>query len=313
MIVRAVRRVNTENMANWKNEHKIARLYYLDGLSQSQIAERFGISTPSVCRILARAREAGIVRISIAADEEGFSELEARIEGDYGLDECRIANSCAEIARILEDLLPRRLSSGGTIGVSWGETLKGVAEELRPGSIPKADVVPALGAMGTVETGIYPNSIAKTFADKLGGRAFLVNAPLVNDSAAMARELFESRSFSSVRELWERIDVALVGCSPVDSQASFARNGIFTCREIRAFGDSGARSVVNFSFLRENGAVMHSDMADRLLHIPLDGMRCFSQVILAAFGTHKTEAVQAALRSGAVSTLIIDAHLGAGL
>ena len=262
---------------------------------------------------MARARKAGIVRISIAPDEEGFSELEARIEREYGLDECRIAEGCTATARILEELLPRRLPSGGTIGVSWGETLKAAVEELQPVGIPSADVVPTLGAMGTVETGIYPNSIAKTLADKLGGRAFLVNAPLVNDSAQMARGLFESRAFGSVREVWERIDTALVGCSPVDSQASFARNAIFSACEIQAFRDAGAASVVNFSFLRHSGAAMHRDLSDRLLHIPLDAMRSFSQVILVAAGVHKTQAVRAALRNGAVTSLITDAELGEGL
>lgn len=300
-------------MSDMKYEHKIARLYYLEGYSQTQIAKRLGISVASVSRALGRAKEAGIVQISIRSDDENFAELETKIEQSYRLDECRITptfeqvtNTYGAIARVLEDMLPRRLPSHGTLGVSWGETLKAVAEQFYLSNGPMADAVPTVGAMGTIETGIYPNSIAKIFADKLGGRAFLVNAPVINDSADMARQLSESRAFRPVREIWERIDVALVGCSPVDRDASLARNAIFGDQEIEALQRDGAASAVNFSFLKQDGSTLHSEIADRMLHIPLEAMRSFDQVILVAVGLHKKGAIQAALRSGTITSLVTD-------
>ena len=64
-------------MANWDRQllGKIARLYYEDGQTQAQIAERFGISRPIVSRKLAEAREAGIVKIFIDTGDDGMSDL----------------------------------------------------------------------------------------------------------------------------------------------------------------------------------------------------------------------------------------------
>ena len=317
MILQEAQRVNTLDM---KHEHKIARLYYLEGYSQTRIAKRLGISVASVSRALARAKAAGIVQISIRADDESFAELETDIERAYGLDECRVtpsfeqgANTYDAIARILEDLLPRRLPPHGTLGVSWGETLKAVAERFHPAGAAIGDAVPTVGAMGTIETGIYPNSIAKTFADKLGGRAFLVNAPVVSDNAAMARQLLTSRAFQSVREIWRWVDVALVGCSPVDHDASFARNAIFGADEIEALRRDGAVGAVNFSFLRPDGSILASGPADRMLHIPLEAMRSFDQVILVAVGVHKQRAIQAALHSRIITSLITDRDVAQAL
>lgn len=40
-----------------------ARLYYEDGLTQAQVAAKIGVSRPQVSKMLAHAREAGIVHI----------------------------------------------------------------------------------------------------------------------------------------------------------------------------------------------------------------------------------------------------------
>ena len=42
-----------------------ARLYYESNLTQAQIAQRLNVSRPSVSKMLARARELGIVHIEI--------------------------------------------------------------------------------------------------------------------------------------------------------------------------------------------------------------------------------------------------------
>ena len=42
-----------------------ARLYYEDGLTQAQVAAKIGVSRPQVSKMLAHAREAGIVHIEI--------------------------------------------------------------------------------------------------------------------------------------------------------------------------------------------------------------------------------------------------------
>ena len=44
----------------------VARLYYLDGLGQSEVARFAKVSQAKVSRLLTVARERGIVRISVA-------------------------------------------------------------------------------------------------------------------------------------------------------------------------------------------------------------------------------------------------------
>ena len=62
-----------------------ARLYYERNLTQAQIAQRLNVSRPSVSKMLARARELGIVHIEIRAGDEGKADLLQRLQSKYAL------------------------------------------------------------------------------------------------------------------------------------------------------------------------------------------------------------------------------------
>src|SRR5437879_6620156 len=49
---------------------RAATLYYLDGLTQAEIASRLGVSRPSAGRLVARAKAGGLVRIDVVVHAE---------------------------------------------------------------------------------------------------------------------------------------------------------------------------------------------------------------------------------------------------
>lgn len=67
--------------------HKIAVLYYKEGMIQEDIARKVGISRPMVSRALERAREQGIVRIEVVAPKF-VSELSVDLASLLGAGSC---------------------------------------------------------------------------------------------------------------------------------------------------------------------------------------------------------------------------------
>jgi DNA-binding transcriptional regulator LsrR (DeoR family) len=57
---------------------RIARRYYLEGRSKLEIAEEFGLSRHKVARSLLKAREWGLVRISIDFPGDSNAQEEER-------------------------------------------------------------------------------------------------------------------------------------------------------------------------------------------------------------------------------------------
>lgn len=292
---------------------KIAQLYYMENLSQREIAQRTRISVASVSRALARARELKIVSISIQGGENDFSRLEIDIERAFGLSECllvpsygRIEHTYQGLAAAAADLLSRTLKPGATLGVSWGDTLRSVGESLPRMPSVRADVIPIIGALGWIETGIYPNSIARTFAQKLGGSSYLVNTPAFVDDPETRAALMEDSNFRPVRDIWSRLDMAFLGVSALTVDSSMYRSGIFTESDLGGMRDAGGECISNFVVFDSRGRMVPTSVSDRMVYLPLEDLRRVRTVAIAAAGAAKAEPLRAMLRSGICSAVVTD-------
>lgn len=71
---------------------RAARLYYEDGLSQGEAARRLGLSGATVSRVLAQAREQGIVEVLIhdpRSPVQRVHEIEQQLIERFGLADAR--------------------------------------------------------------------------------------------------------------------------------------------------------------------------------------------------------------------------------
>ncbi len=299
---------------------KIARLYYLEGLTLREIGERLSVSTATLSRSLARARELGIVQISITEGEADHTDLEVSLARRYNLAECILSPAAesrertyADLAEPVGGLLSRVLPPSGLLGVSWGLTLKTVAHHINGVSLRGIDVVPIIGAMGMIETGIYPNGIAQAFARALGGNSYLVNAPAVLDSVETAEGVRRDSTFAPIAKLWERLDVVLVGASGLAPETSLGASGVFTPEELGQMREAGGVCVINFLILDKDGKVIDHPIARRIINLSADQLRRVHHVVVLASGQEKVGPIRVALKSGLVTTLVSDVETAQGL
>src|SRR6478752_2577863 len=105
---------------------RAATMYYLDGLTQAEIAQRLGVSRPTAGRLVARAKARGLVRIDVVVPPDLRDDLHAdeerELEQRYGLTEAVVAGhgidvgapgrpaAYASVGRAAAALLMRRLS-----------------------------------------------------------------------------------------------------------------------------------------------------------------------------------------------------------
>ena len=293
---------------------KIARLYHLEDVGQREIAERLNVSTASVSRALARARDLGIVHISIdESSTASHAGLEIAMEQRFGLRECllvgrseRLEQTYSDLAEQIGALLSRVLRPGTTLGLSWGETLKAVGENLPASTSVRADVVPIIGAMGRIETGVYPNSIARSFAEKLGGNAYLVNTPAIVDTPMIRSSLMADSNFEQVRRLWRRLTAVILGVSGLGPDTSVQRGGIFSRSDLARMRSAGGVCATNFTILNAEGRPVTTPFSERMVYLPLSEMKDIRSVVIVAAGDTKVEPLRAALKSGCAHVLVTD-------
>ncbi len=292
---------------------KISRLYYLGSFNQQEIGTKLGISRTKVSRYLDLARREKIVEIHLNLPEGQFSELEFGIEKRFGLGECLVVASYEDknetfkaAAARLGSKLERILERGSYIGIGWGTTLKNVADRIQVGKDYGQKVVPIIGGLGKIGTGVHTNQIASTLANKLGGISYMIHSPGVLDSRE-AREIIENDSNTrEIIELSERVETAILGVSDIGPQSTLLKSGNFKEEEFEYLKGLGIVGDINLNFIDRHGRHVKNRLDERLIRVPLDRIKKIKNVIVIGFEKRKVPVIRGALMGQAINTLITD-------
>lgn len=291
----------------------VARRYYLDSETQAEIASAISFSRPTVSRLLAEAREVGIVQIRISHPMERVLGIEQELIRTFGLTHARVADpeepsgAQAEVARCAADLLIEQSSEDVVICVSNGLAVAATVDALPRLIWPRSRVVQMIGSVGPSERLLDSPEICRKMAQRLGGSFHPLPAPLVVDDAAVAAALRRDNQISTTLELGGRADVALVGIGAVIG----GRSGlIFSHYEDEAASEqlrrSGAAAHICGHHLSSAGDHLDLDLCQRTIAVDPERMRGIPLVIGVAWGASKVLPLVAALRGGFLSALVTD-------
>jgi DNA-binding transcriptional regulator LsrR (DeoR family) len=295
----------------------VAELYYQRQQSQSEIAALIGVSVSTVSRLLAEARQQGIVSIHIAESRAGDSELERALARRFGLvavyvAPARVSDTGAATrvaalgaARILPRLLP---DAGGSIGFSGGYTIAQMVA-----AIPALDrqdllVVPLQGNWADGGPYLQNDQVCRDAASRLGARAMSLPVPMVVERASTRDALLDDRSVRLVTDRWAELGLAVVGVGgpPTGGYGyqSVMRDLPDAIRaELRQQGVVG--DLCAHMFDGEGDFVEH-ELTHRTLAIPVEQLRRVGCVVGVAGGVGKAASMLGALHTGVVRVLITD-------
>ena len=116
---------------------QISFLYYEKNMTQQEISKITGLSRIKVSRLLQKAKDMGIVKITV--DYSGsFLEMENKIAEKYKLKDVIIVddsidtNSKNMVASAAAYYLENNLTDECTVAVGWGTTLRLVQNHINP-------------------------------------------------------------------------------------------------------------------------------------------------------------------------------------
>lgn len=295
----------------------VASLYYKLDQSQAEIAERLGVSTSKISRMLKEARERGIVDIRIHMPIPRALTLEQEVCELFGLREAFVLQTSGDVsddtallaigqlaASYLQRLLPN-LPTSSTLGVTWGTSANAAISAL--GDFPgfQMDVVQLMGGVGQQD--VDGPDIARKLAGKLGGRHYDLPAPVLVELAS-SRDLFLQEP--TVREGLIRarqVRVAIAGVGAVqEKSSSFMRAGLLTRSDLAHLRAQGAVGEMVGRFFKSDGTMDGIDINERIIGIALDDLRRLPHCIAIARGQAKVEAICGALRGRYLTALVTD-------
>ncbi len=292
---------------------RIAHRYYVDELTQEELAAEFGLSRPKVQRLLDRARRSGVVDIRIETPPWLHLDLEAELRRAFNLSDAIVSSARSdpqsqreEVARSAARYLERRLDVGSVVAVSHGRDTGAVPRFFRPSRRLDCTFVSAMGGSSRVDTPTNPNEICQALADRCGGRAMHLYAPAYVESVEMRDRLLEQDAVADTLRAAAGATVALVGIGGTDDDCTMVRSGCFSLEEIARLRQLGAVGDVLGNYVDIDGRPIESPETGRLLGLSINELRRIGTVVAVVSEAEKPKAILGALQTGVIDVLIVD-------
>jgi DNA-binding transcriptional regulator LsrR (DeoR family) len=295
---------------------KVAHLYYDQDMTQPEIALQLDLSQATVSRLLKRAKQEQIVRVTVNVPYGVYADLEERLQQTYGLKEAVVVDSVEHSDQILRDIgsaaayyLGTTLRAGDVIGVSsWSQTLLAMVDALQPQArASQIKVLQILGGLGNPSAEIYASRLVGRLANLLRGEAILLPAPGVVGSPEVVPILLEDRYVHDAMYLFDQVTIALVGIGTVEPSGLLASSGnIFSPEELDMLRAAGAVGDICLRFFDASGTPVVTPLNERVIGMTLDQLQRVKRAVGIAGGKEKLNAIRGALQGRLINVLITD-------
>ena len=296
---------------------RVARLYYFDECSKSEIADALGISRFRVARLLDTARREGIVKIRIDSPDGVDTELSVALQQTFGLTHAVVVEHEGDdleslrrrLGQVAAKVLEEVVTANDILGLAWARSLRGIAPAIT--DIAPCPVVQLTGALSGPD-GSDVLDLVRRVAQAGGGVPHVFYAPLVAPDPASARTLRRQPEVARALELADRVTVAAVGIGSWAPGLSTIYDMVQPEARSRAAA-LGAIGEISGALINASGGAVSAPLSKRIIGVTVDQLRRAETVISVAYGRGKADAVRAALRGGLVNGLVTHTQLAQAL
>ncbi|WP_431931761.1 sugar-binding transcriptional regulator [Nonomuraea jabiensis] len=292
-----------------------AQQYYIEEVTQGDIAQRLGVSRATVSRLITEARKQGIVEIKVhrpAALEDG--PLAAEVAQALDLQRVYLVPKVSGptlgpwlAPAVTRALAAVGLEAGDVVLVSSGTTVYECARE-GLGQYPGVTIAPAVGGQEEPQPWFQTNETTRILAERAGGVPAYLYAP-----ALPGPELFYSLqhepSVRRVMDLWAHAKCAIVGVgsAPLMRQMTPALMPRDADSLRQAVGD------VCMRVYDRDGEPVTYPGSERLVATQLEELRRIPATIAVAVGAEKVLSIVAGAKGGYFNQLVTDVPTAEGL
>ncbi|MBN9234083.1 MAG: sugar-binding transcriptional regulator [Mesorhizobium sp.] len=287
-------------------------MYFIEQMTQNEIADVLGVGRVTVVRMLAEARARNEVKIAIESDLSEIVRLERSLEKVFGLEQALVAplsspdaDPIPGIAAKTGAYLSEAMRSGMRVGVGWGRTLFSTLPFIGAKSLSDFKVISLLGGVGVARR-YNPAEFAWRFAQVFQGDGYLIPAPAVVDSVETKVALVERCGLQEIFEMADALDAVLLSIGGIASATTFYRGGFLKEADREALVARGAVGDLLFHFFNRNGDLVDDPVNDRVMSVEVDRLRRAPLRILTSGGQEKIEALLGAMHLVQPTVLITD-------
>jgi DNA-binding transcriptional regulator LsrR (DeoR family) len=297
-----------------QTEVRAAWLYFMEGLTQADIARRLGTTRLRINRILVDARRNGLVGITLNAEIASCVELERAMVREFELKSAVVVPTPADEAQV--PVIVGRAAAGFVshhlathrvrgLGIGWGNTLREMIRHLGAARHPDLWVS---SMMGGLTHGLEFNTfdIASELARRLHSQCQYLVAPIYASNARSRDTIMAQDVFRDALDRIGTSDLAVLSIGDLSRRSMLVRHALPDDVSVKALRDAGAVGDVLAQFVDARGRPIDHEVNRRAIAVPLRDLSRIPTVVFAAGGRHKAHVIAAVLRSRPGSVLVCD-------
>lgn len=291
---------------------EIAVAYYQDGATQEEISKRFGLTRVKVGRLLKRARDIGIVEITVKYHPVFSAKLEEKLKETFGLKRALIAldqpseeEQRTLIASVVSTYLSSSLNDNMVISVGQGRNVSAVSEHIGIVTPKECTFVASIGGIHPRGGMLNADHISRQFAKTFGGVSETLYAPAYISDPGLRNTLMNDITVRQTMDIARKADVALVGIGDLAENSYMVNQGWFSVQEmVEARIQQGVVGEVGgYDFFDIKGEVQDTKMSNRVVGLTIADYQKIPEVIAIAAENSKPLSILGALRTGAIDVL----------
>lgn len=291
----------------------VSRMYYDDGLTQHEIAKAMNVSRPLISKMLSRARDLGIVTITIKSPLQNNELVAAKLAAAYGLSgafvvpEARAEYMTEQlILNQVSAIVLEKLQESSLVGLGWGllmDTFVNQFPESKKGLKPagKRLVCPLIGGGSVPNRGYNPNEIVSRFCEKTGMGASYLYAPAFPLSAEDRARFTQTENYREIAALWADLDLAVLRISNYPSTPDHATATRFGKKLMQK---KAVGALLSY-FFDGNGEFITGEK-DFCISVPLQDLKRTPCVVGICSANSSVSSITGALRTGMFTHIVLD-------
>src|SRR5919107_4013474 len=292
---------------------RAAWLYYLEELTQGEIARRLGVSRSTVVRLLQRAKETGMVRVTLNVPHEVF-EIERELERLYGLRQVRVVPDAADeseqrrwLGHAAAELLPEMVGPGTIAAVSWGTTLQALAGSLRgERAVEGVEIVPLVGGFHRASSGTNAHWVVEQLGGYFRANTRALYAPVYVEDGSAAEALMRDADIRDTLDLVRRASLAVFSVGSLKPEATMIHLGYLSPDEQAFLQERGAVGDITCRWIDIEGNPVDLPSTINPIGVSLEDLTMIPERLTISGGERKREALLGTLRGGYTTTLVTD-------
>ncbi len=297
---------------------RVAWHYHRHGWTQDQIARKFHVSRTTVVRLLQRALQEGLVKVSFASEPEQLMLLEERLCEEYGLEQAILVPFAAEetalrtlLAKAAAAYLERWLSDGLVVGVATSRTLHEMGDYFSPSrKLENCVFVEMVGGIAADDPRLDTFNVSWKLAEACGGSARHLLTPAVVGSSHAREVLLNDERIAKTLKLAAKSDVGLLAIGSAPKNVPLYQMANLTEQDSKELESMGVVGEMMGYLYDVNGNPISHPIYDRVIALELQQVKDFPSVIVVGGGVDKELAVLGALRQRFIKVLVTDYKTG---